>query len=241
MAQCHVIRCRMEGTEEWNGYNTLLAGDNVLPYNYLPVGFPDQVLYHLALAPSACTLMHEGGHIVIWADNLHRGTMCCEPSLLFTLVKQQGHTLPRVQLKCAVPLKTYTLQASALFPFDKSDYASMLPQGKEEIRKVAQDIAASKANVDRIEVVGHTDPEGSDMYNQALSQRRADTVRMALSQSQLPGSQIVAHGRGEKQLLVSDCRARFPRDAKQRMACDQPNRRVEITLYGTQQAQPAAN
>ena len=157
-------------------------------------------------------------------------------------LKQQGHTLPRVQLKCAVPLKTYTLQASALFPFDKSDYASMLPQGKEEIRKVAQDIAASKANVDRIEVVGHTDPEGSDMYNQALSQRRADTVRMALSQSQLPGSQIVAHGRGEKQLLVSDCRARFPRDAKQRMACDQPNRRVEITLYGTQQAaQPAAN
>ena len=157
-------------------------------------------------------------------------------------LKEQVHTLPRVQLKCVVPLKTYTLQASALFAFDRSDYASMLPKGKEEIRQVAQDIAASKANVDRVEVVGHTDPEGSDMYNQALSQRRADTVRMALSQSQLPSSQIVAHGRGEQQLLVSDCRARFPRDAKQRMACDQPNRRVEITLYGTQQAaQPAAN
>ena len=156
-------------------------------------------------------------------------------------LKQQGHTLPRVQLNCVVPLKTYTLQASALFPFDKSDYASMLAQGKEEIRKVAQDIAASKAKVDRIEVVGHTDPEGSNAYNQALSQRRAETVRTALTQSQLPSSSISAHGRGEQQLLVSDCRARFPRDAKQRMACDQPNRRVEITLYGQAEAAPGSN
>lgn len=156
-------------------------------------------------------------------------------------LKQQGHTLPRVQLNCVVPLKTYTLQASALFPFDKSDYASMLAQGKEEIRKVAQDIAASKAKVDRIEVVGHTDPEGSHAYNQALSQRRAETVRTALTQSQLPSSSISAHGRGEQQLLVSDCRARFPRDAKQRMACDQPNRRVEITLYGQAEAAPGSN
>ncbi len=160
---------------------------------------------------------------------------------LADLLKQQGHTLPRVQLNCVVPLKTYTLQASALFPFDKSDYASMLAQGKEEIRKVAQDIAASKAKVDRIEVVGHTDPEGSHAYNQALSQRRAETVRTALTQSQLPSSSISAHGRGEQQLLVSDCRARFPRDAKQRMACDQPNRRVEITLYGQAEAAPGSN
>ncbi|NLX16348.1 MAG: OmpA family protein [Ramlibacter sp.] len=146
--------------------------------------------------------------------------------------QEQVHTLRRVELQCAVPLKTYTLQASALFPFDKFDYASMLAQGKTEIRQVAADIAASQARIDRIEVIGHTDPEGSDAYNQQLSERRASTVRQALAENRLPTGALVASGRGERELLVSDCRARFPRDARQRTECDQPNRRVEIKLFG---------
>ena len=143
------------------------------------------------------------------------------------------HALSRVEPKCVVPLKTYTLETSALFPFDRHDYGSMLEQGKQDIARVARDIAASDARVDRIEIVGHTDPEGSDAYNQTLSERRAGTVRRALLQHQLPTRELKAEGRGESQLVVSDCRARYPNQKAQRTQCDQPNRRVEIVLYGT--------
>ena len=146
--------------------------------------------------------------------------------------KEQVHTLRRVEPRCEVPLKTYTLQASALFPFDKFDYPSMLPKGKAEISQVAADIASSKAHISRIEIIGHTDPEGSETYNQRLSERRADTVRQALMESRLPTDALMASGRGEHELLVSDCRTRFPKEARQRALCDQPNRRVEIKLFG---------
>ena len=146
--------------------------------------------------------------------------------------QEQVHTLRRVELNCAVPLKTYTLQASALFPFDKFDYASMLPQGKAEIGQVAADIASSKARIDRIEIVGHTDPEGSDAYNQTLSERRASTVRQALAENRLPTNALVASGRGERELVVADCRTRHPHNKALRTQCDQPNRRVEIQLFG---------
>ena len=147
--------------------------------------------------------------------------------------KEQMHALSRVEPKCVVPLKTYTLETSALFPFDRHDYGSMLEQGKQDIARVARDIAASDARVDRIEIVGHTDPEGSDAYNQTLSERRAATVQQALQQHQLPTRNLKAEGRGESQLVVSDCRARYPNQKAQRTQCDQPNRRVEIVLYGT--------
>ena len=147
--------------------------------------------------------------------------------------KEQMHALSRVEPRCVVPLKTYTLETSALFPFDRHDYGSMLEQGKQDIARVARDIAASDARVDRIEIVGHTDPEGSDAYNQTLSERRAATVQQALQQHQLPTRNLKAEGRGESQLVVSDCRARYPNQKAQRTQCDQPNRRVEIVLYGT--------
>ena len=58
-------------------------------------------------------------------------------------------------------------------------------------------------------------------------------LRVALQQHQLPTRNLKAEGRGESQLVVSDCRARYPNQKAQRTQCDQPNRRVEIVLYGT--------
>ena len=81
-------------------------------------------------------------------------------------------------------------------------------------------------------MVGHTDPTGSDVYNNRLSQARANTVKQALAGSGLDSKLITAEGRGKKGLLVSDCRAKHPRNAKARQECDQPNRRVEIILHG---------
>ncbi len=149
-------------------------------------------------------------------------------------VARQNHTLSRVvsPQKCAQVLKKYNLQASALFKFDRAGYNDMLEKGKQEIQAVSADIKQNTAHVTGIEVIGHTDPEGKEAYNQRLSMQRAETVKRALSESGLNAGVITAEGRGEKELLVSDCRQRFPKNAKARQECDQPNRRVEIILHG---------
>lgn len=149
-------------------------------------------------------------------------------------VKRQNHTLSRVisPSKCAQVLKKYNLQASALFKFDRAGYQDMLEKGKQEIAAVSADIRNNATTINTIEVIGHTDPEGKPEYNQRLSAQRAETVKRALSESGLDANAITAQGRGEQELLVNDCRKRFPKNAKARQECDQPNRRVEIILHG---------
>ncbi|VEF03304.1 OmpA family protein [Neisseria canis] len=149
-------------------------------------------------------------------------------------VQSQHHTLSRVQTaeQCSTVLKKYTLQASALFKFDRSGYKDMLPKGKQEIAAVSEDIKQNPGRISGIQVIGYTDPEGNDQYNNRLSLARAKTVKEALSGSGLDPNLITSEGRGENDLIVTDCRAKHPKDATARKACDQPNRRVEIILHG---------
>lgn len=152
-------------------------------------------------------------------------------------LKRQNHTLPRLdrRMTCGQKvLKQYTLEASALFNFDKYDYANMLPRGKSEIQAISQDMNQYMEQISGIAVIGHTDPDGSDSYNMKLSQERAHTVKQALVSHGITSSLISAEGRGENELLIRDCEIRYPKDRKARVACNQPNRRVEIKVYGAQ-------
>lgn len=149
-------------------------------------------------------------------------------------VQNQNHTLSRVKLpeQCAQVLKQYTLQASALFKFDRHQYRDMLPQGQRELAAISQDIKQNPDHISSISVVGHTDPEGSSRYNQNLSLNRATTVKQALVNGGVNGMLITPEGRGEQDLVVTDCRKKHPRNANARKECDQPNRRVEVILRG---------
>jgi peptidoglycan-associated lipoprotein len=55
-----------------------------------------------------------------------------------------------------------------------------------------------------ITVEGFADPAGSQAYNLALSQRRAETVRAQLASLGLTGNQLRAVGYGETRLVVPD-------------------------------------
>ena len=70
----------------------------------------------------------------------------------------------------------------------------------------------------KIVVEGHTDSVGSDAYNDALSQRRADAVASALLARGVPGEDIRALGRGKS----------YPVATNETQAGRQQNRRVEI-------------
>jgi outer membrane protein OmpA-like peptidoglycan-associated protein len=79
-----------------------------------------------------------------------------------------------------------------------------------------------------LEVDGHTDSVGDDDYNQALSERRAESVRGYLIQRGIPTTAIAARGYGESQPVASND---IP-------AGRQQNRRVELVVSGESIGRP---
>lgn len=71
-----------------------------------------------------------------------------------------------------------------------------------------------------IDVMGHTDSDGSEAYNQALSERRANSVADYLSGHGVQSERLAARGFGEMQPIASN---ETPEGKAQ-------NRRVEIKL-----------
>jgi len=74
-----------------------------------------------------------------------------------------------------------------------------------------------------VQVIGHTDSEGSAAYNQDLSERRARSVAGVLLEQGVAGSRIVPIGRGEASPVASN---NTPEGRRQ-------NRRVEIIITPT--------
>jgi len=86
-----------------------------------------------------------------------------------------------------------------------------------------QALAASIEDYEGTEVlvVGHTDATGSDAYNQALSDRRADAARTFLLRQGVDPDRVEAVGRGESEPVADNASAQGR----------QHNRRVEIAIF----------
>jgi outer membrane protein OmpA-like peptidoglycan-associated protein len=56
----------------------------------------------------------------------------------------------------------------------------------------------------KVEVAGHTDSDGSDTYNEDLSQRRVESVRRYLIEKGINGDRLVAKGYGESKPIASN-------------------------------------
>lgn len=82
----------------------------------------------------------------------------------------------------------------------------------------------SNPQLGRIEVAGHTDSDGSDTYNQHLSQRRAQAVVDYLVAKGVPRDRLVAVGYGESDPVV-------PNSSPENKA---KNRRVQFNILQTQ-------
>lgn len=129
----------------------------------------------------------------------------------------------------APQIQRYTLNADALFAFDRSSVSDMLPAGRAEL----DNLAAKLQTFDQLNgllVIGHTDYLGSDAYNLNLSQRRAATVANYLVERGVPSNLIRAIGAGETQ-PVKQCDAGLKR--ADLINCLQPNRRVEVEVDGS--------
>ncbi|HIW07458.1 MAG TPA: OmpA family protein [Candidatus Ignatzschineria merdigallinarum] len=94
---------------------------------------------------------------------------------------------------CGIVIQDLTFSADTFFDFDK---ATIRPQGRELLNKVAAELVKNAADVRSIELTGHTDSTGSATYNQGLSDRRANAVRNYLIEKGVNPSVITAKGEG---------------------------------------------
>ena len=111
-----------------------------------------------------------------------------------------------------------TLQADTLYDFNKSD---LKPEGKATLDKIAADLKKIKLEV--IIAVGNTDSVGTDAYNMALGQRRAQSVKTYLTSKGVDGSRIYTESKGKSNPVASNATAEGR--AK--------NRRTDIEVVGT--------
>jgi outer membrane protein OmpA-like peptidoglycan-associated protein len=123
----------------------------------------------------------------------------------------------------------YKLQTSVAVPFAFNKFV-LTSESKEDLDKLAGQVKAGKRFF--VAVEGYTDSTGSRAYNEALSQKRADTVvHYLVSKHEIPIYRIHMIGLGMEK-PVDDARSRVAR-AK--------NRRVEVKVFSADQVTAGLN
>ena len=118
----------------------------------------------------------------------------------------------------AVAATKVTYAADAFFDVNKS---IIKPEGKAKLDDLVGKI--KDINLEVIIAVGHTDSDGSDASNQALSMRRSEAVKAYLTSKGVEKNRVYTEGKGEKQPVADN----KTKDGKSK------NRRVEIEVVGT--------
>ncbi|MDM8009746.1 MAG: OmpA family protein [Parasphingorhabdus sp.] len=107
------------------------------------------------------------------------------------------------------------MPSNVTFPVDSS---AIQPSFQTTLSNVANTLAQYEKSY--VDVLGHTDSTGSDAYNQALSERRAEAVANFLANSGVQRARLATKGYGESQPIASNA------TEEGRAA----NRRVEIKI-----------
>jgi outer membrane protein OmpA-like peptidoglycan-associated protein len=122
------------------------------------------------------------------------------------------------EAKCT---KRFSVGADALFEFDK---ATLTPDAAETLNALLPLLA--KAGKHPASIEGHTDAKGSDAYNQALSEKRAQTVKdWLVAKGALPAATPI-QGWGKRRPVAPNTKPDGSDDPQGR----QKNRRVEVVL-----------
>jgi OOP family OmpA-OmpF porin len=133
-----------------------------------------------------------------------------------------GFLAPKAAAKPAAKPKVtqtkITLQADTLYDFDK---ATLKPEGMATLDKVVADL--KKIRLEVVIAVGNTDSVGSDAYNQALGQRRAQAVKAYLISKGVDGGRVYTESKGKTNPVATNATAEGR--AK--------NRRTDIEVVGT--------
>jgi outer membrane protein OmpA-like peptidoglycan-associated protein len=139
---------------------------------------------------------------------------------------EQDQTVLREQLRTQLNVILETRETARGLIVNLSDVlfdtasATLKPGAREKLARVSG-ILVSHDGL-RLAVEGHTDSVGTDTYNQALSERRAESVRTYLVDQRFAAGSIGATGFGEGQPVATNDTA----------SGRQQNRRVELVVSG---------
>jgi outer membrane protein OmpA-like peptidoglycan-associated protein len=118
-----------------------------------------------------------------------------------------------------------TFESGILFQTGK---ATLQPAAKANVEKLA--VILNKYEDTNVLIEGHTDSDGSDDFNQRLSEGRANTVATYVKSQGVKGSRVTMVGYGETQPIASN-------DTPEGK---QANRRVEIAVFANDDLKEAA-
>ena len=118
-----------------------------------------------------------------------------------------------------------TFDSGLLYDFD-SDVVR--PEAKTNLNRLAASL--EKYSGSNLLIVGHTDQVGSSEYNQALSERRAESSAKYLISQGVDGARVDTRGLGETE----------PVGSNETEAGRRSNRRVEVAIFASKQARDAA-
>ena len=111
------------------------------------------------------------------------------------------------------------------------DSAEITPESMLQLQSIVEALNDARLEATRIAVEGHTDSQGADTYNEALSQRRAEAVRRFLvERGSIAPSRLEARGFGKSRPL--------PGVSQDTEAGRALNRRVELVNVGRIAAAP---
>ena len=130
-------------------------------------------------------------------------------------------------------LEKVSLSTDVLFDFGK---AELKPEGKQKLDELAGRI--QDANLEAIVATGHADRIGKEEPNQKLSESRAQAVRAYLD-GKVATQNIEVAGKGESEPVTGTACERIgpeQRSNRKLVQCLQPDRRVDIEVFGTRTA-----
>lgn len=120
-------------------------------------------------------------------------------------------------------LKSITIGTYSLFDFDDS---RLNKQAIMELSKLTKDINMHENRINSISISGYTDRLGSEKYNLALSQKRANIVSEYMRSNGVTAN-IKSVGLGESSPVSSGCYKLVASELKE---CLKPDRRVIVNL-----------
>jgi outer membrane protein OmpA-like peptidoglycan-associated protein len=143
----------------------------------------------------------------------------CPDTPADTPVEHHGCPLPQypASVKPVEPpvSEVITLNGNVLFAYNQSE---LMPEARSELDSLMAKL--QNTDVASIKVIGHTDSQGSDTYNQKLSERRASSVAAYLLSQGVAPNKLTSEGRGESQPVAEN-------DTEEGRA---QNRRVELHI-----------
>jgi peptidoglycan-associated lipoprotein len=102
---------------------------------------------------------------------------------------------PTIASACGIP------QPKMFFPFDSADLKVAVPSTIDDLSQCVMSGALKGKSLD---VVGRTDPRGTDDYNQKLGKSRADSVAEVLTAHGLAQTSLKTRSTGEEKATGND-------------------------------------